>query len=63
VTEHREQATEGDMPGTPLRRRKAWQALERHHAEIAHRHLRDLFADDPGRGEPLSAEAEGIYLE
>jgi glucose-6-phosphate isomerase len=48
---------------TPLRERKSWQALERHHAEIAGRHLRELFADDPGRGERLTAEAAGIYLD
>jgi glucose-6-phosphate isomerase len=48
---------------TPLRERKAWRALERHHAEIAGRHLRELFAEDPGRGERLTAEAAGIYLD
>ncbi len=47
----------------PLRERKAWQALERHHADIASAHLRDLFATDPGRGERLTAQAEGIYLD
>ena len=36
----------GDMAVTPLRERKAWQALERHYDEIAGRHLRDLFAED-----------------
>jgi glucose-6-phosphate isomerase len=51
------------MPATPLRERKAWQALERHHAEIAGRHLRDLFAEDEGRGERLTAEATGLYLD
>jgi glucose-6-phosphate isomerase len=51
------------MPGTPLRERKAWQALERHYAEISGTHLRDLFAADPGRGERLTAEAVGIYLD
>jgi glucose-6-phosphate isomerase len=51
------------MSVTPLRERKAWQALERHHAEIAGRHLRELFASDPGRGERLTAEACGIYLD
>jgi glucose-6-phosphate isomerase len=51
------------MPATPLRERKAWQALERHHAEIAGRHLRELFAEDPGRGERLWAEAAGLYLD
>ncbi len=51
------------MPTTPLRERKAWQALERHYAEISGAHLRDLFAADPGRGERLTAEAEGVYLD
>ncbi len=47
----------------PLRDRKAWQALRRHHAEIGDRHLRDLFAADPGRGARLTAEAPGLYLD
>jgi glucose-6-phosphate isomerase len=51
------------MPGTSLRQRKAWQELERHHAQIAGQHLRELFAADPGRGERLTATAEGIYLD
>ncbi|MGO9782979.1 MAG: glucose-6-phosphate isomerase [Streptosporangiaceae bacterium] len=51
------------MSATPLRERKAWQALQRHHNEIAGRHLRDLFAEDPGRGERLTAEAVGLYLD
>ncbi|HWG00704.1 MAG TPA: glucose-6-phosphate isomerase [Trebonia sp.] len=51
------------MPTTPLRDLKAWQALERHYAEISGRNLRDLFAEDPGRGERLTAEAAGIYLD
>jgi glucose-6-phosphate isomerase len=51
------------MPATPLRERKAWQALERHYAEISGTHLRDLFDADPGRGERLTAEAVGIYLD
>jgi glucose-6-phosphate isomerase len=51
------------MPATALRERKAWQALERHYAEISGRHLRELFAEDPGRGERMTAEAVGIYLD
>ena len=51
------------MSAMPLRERKAWQALQRHHDEIAGRHLRDLFAGDPGRGERLTAEAAGIFLD
>ena len=43
------------MSAVPLRERKAWQALQRHYAEIAGRHLRDLFADDPERGETADA--------
>jgi glucose-6-phosphate isomerase len=46
----------------PLRDRKAWQALERHYAEIGNLHLRELFESDPTRGERLTAEAESIYL-
>src|ERR1700722_13174924 len=53
----------GDMAVTPLRERKAWQALKRHYDEIAGQHLRDLFAEDPGRGERLTAEAAGLYLD
>jgi glucose-6-phosphate isomerase len=50
-----------DVP--PLRDRKAWQALERHYADIGNRHLREMFAEDATRGVRLTAEAEGIYLD
>jgi glucose-6-phosphate isomerase len=50
-------------PAVPLRQRPAWKALEQHHAEIAGRHLRELFSQDPGRGERLCADAAGIYLD
>jgi glucose-6-phosphate isomerase len=51
------------MAVTPLRERKAWQDLNRHHAEMAGQHLRELFAADPGRGERLTMEAVGLYLD
>ena len=51
------------MPTTPLRQRPAWKALEQHYAKIGPQHLRDLFAADPGRGERLTAEAAGLYLD
>jgi glucose-6-phosphate isomerase len=51
------------MPTTPLRQRPAWKALEQHYPEIGQRHLRELFAEDPGRGERLAAEAVGLYLD
>ncbi len=51
------------MAGVPLPERKAWQALARHHDEIAGVHLRELFAADAGRGERLTTEAAGLYLD
>ena len=51
------------MPPAPLRQRAAYAALAAHHADIGSRHLRDLFAADPGRGERLSASAAGLYLD
>jgi glucose-6-phosphate isomerase len=39
------------------------QALAGHHAAIKDIHLRNLFADDPGRAERFSVEAAGIYLD
>jgi len=50
------------MPAA-LRERPAWRALERHHQEIRDLHLRDLFAEDPKRGERLTAEGAGLYLD
>jgi glucose-6-phosphate isomerase len=41
----------------------AWQALEAHYPKVRDLHLRKLFADDPKRGERLSAEAVGIYFD
>ncbi len=48
---------------TPLRKRAAWQALEAHYPKIKDLHLRKLFADDPKRGELMTAEAVGIYFD
>src|SRR5438552_17023979 len=47
----------------PLTARPAWKALEAHHEKIRGLHLRTLFADDATRGERLTAEAVGIYLD
>ena len=46
-----------------LRSRPEWKALEAHHAAMRDVHLRDLFAKDAGRGERLTAEAAGLYLD
>jgi glucose-6-phosphate isomerase len=47
----------------PLTRRPAWIALQEHHQQIRDVHLRALFADDPARGERLTAEAIGLFLD
>ena len=41
----------------------AWQALRDHYETVRDLHLRDLFADDPTRGERMTAEAAGVYLD
>jgi glucose-6-phosphate isomerase len=46
-----------------LTKRAAWKALEGHYNKIQSLHLRNLFADDPKRGERLTAESIGIYLD
>ncbi|NQW55206.1 MAG: glucose-6-phosphate isomerase, partial [Rhodospirillales bacterium] len=46
-----------------LRGRPAWALLEKHHAEMKGLHLRQVFAEDGNRGERLSVEAVGIYLD
>ena len=41
----------------------AWQALSAHFRKIDRLHLRELFAQDPKRGERLTVEAAGLYLD
>jgi glucose-6-phosphate isomerase len=47
----------------PISERQAWNALAAHHQSVRERHLRKLFADDPARGERMTAEAVGLYLD
>jgi glucose-6-phosphate isomerase len=67
ASSQRERATES--AGTPssrmpaLRMRPAWSLLETHYRKIKDVHLRQLFAEDPERGERLAAEAAGLYLD
>ena len=49
--------------GDDLTARPAWKALAAHHAALGDRHLRDLFAEDRGRGERFAAEGAGLYLD
>jgi len=46
-----------------LTERRAWKALEAHYQQVQHLHLRKLFADDSDRGERMTAEAAGLYLD
>jgi glucose-6-phosphate isomerase len=46
-----------------LKARPVYPALGRHHQEIGGRHLRDLFAEDPDRGERMCVEAVGLLLD
>jgi glucose-6-phosphate isomerase len=47
----------------PLRSRPAWAALATHQETIKGTHLRELFAADPARGERMTAEGAGLYLD
>jgi glucose-6-phosphate isomerase len=49
--------------GTGLTASAAWRSLQLHSKEIRRMHLRRLFQDDPGRGERLTAEAAGLFLD
>ncbi len=56
-TETRSQGVE------PLTTRKAWTALQSHHKKVQELHLRNLFADDAKRGERMTTEAVGLFLD
>ena len=55
----------GTMTNTSssLTARAAWKALAAHHQHVQDVHLRTLFAEDPRRGERLTAEAAGVFLD
>jgi glucose-6-phosphate isomerase len=47
----------------PLSERPAWKALKAHHQQIQQKELKQLFVDDPSRGERFTVEAGGIFLD
>src|SRR5262247_2786075 len=49
--------------GDSTSKRGAWRALEDHYEAMRSRHLRNLFAGDPTRGERMTAEAAGVFLD
>src|SRR5271156_6480261 len=46
-----------------LTKRKSWKKLQSHHKKLREVHMRSLFADDPERGQRMTAEAAGIFLD
>jgi glucose-6-phosphate isomerase len=50
-------------PTITLTERPAWKALAAHHQNVRGLHLRKLFADDPKRGERMTVEAVGLFLD
>lgn len=52
-----------DSQTQPCTERPAWKALVAHHQKIRDLHLRKLFADDPTRGNRMTAEAVGLFLD
>jgi glucose-6-phosphate isomerase len=47
----------------PLTQRKSWKKLQAHYKKLRQVHMRSLFADDPRRGERMTAESQGIFLD
>ena len=47
----------------PLTQRPSWKALEEHYTKVRDLHLRQLFAENPRRGEQFTLEAAGVYLD
>ena len=47
----------------PLTKRESWKALQAHYEKVRELHLRGLFAEDAKRGERMTAEAVGIFLD
>jgi glucose-6-phosphate isomerase len=59
---HAERTTKS-LGTEPLTERKGWKALGEHYKNVEKLHLRNLFADDPKRGDRLTLEAIGIFLD
>jgi glucose-6-phosphate isomerase len=57
--------TSREQPGAkrPAIKRQAWDALDAHYKKVSKLRLRQLFADDPKRGERMALEAVGLYLD
>jgi len=47
----------------PITATPEWAALQEHYDKVEHVHLRELFADDPKRGEAMTLDVDGVYLD
>src|SRR5215469_10439120 len=64
IEEVPQMAARSEMPRPrSTSRPAAWRALDDHYGTMRGRHLRDLFAEDPARGERMTAEAAGVFLD
>src|ERR687889_2520499 len=52
-----------DVHATDITATPEWTALTEHHATVAGRHLRELFADDPERATALTATGADLVLD
>ena len=57
------EARPGTIPTQSGGKHAVWRDLQDHYAVMQGLHLRSLFADDPARGERMTAEAAGVYLD
>src|SRR5262247_3978638 len=56
-------ASEQSGAKRPAIKRQVWDALDAHYKKTSNLHLRQLFAEDPMRGERMAVEAVGLYLD
>ncbi len=56
-------ATTNPFTKRPAKKRTAWTALDSHYKKISKTHLRELFAEDPTRGERMAVDAVGLYFD
>jgi glucose-6-phosphate isomerase len=48
---------------TPITATPEWKALQEHYERLERVHLRELFAEDPKRGEAMTLDVDGVYLD
>ena len=56
-------ATSRPQVKKPAIKKNAWKALAAHYKNVSKLHLRELFADDPKRGQRMALDAVGLYLD